>query len=284
MMAEIIDGKKIAEEIEKNIKAELDALEKKYSKRPCLAVILVGENAASKIYVQKKEEACDAVGVLFKKIELPEATTEQELIKIIRELNNDNKIHGILVQLPLPTHIDSRKIINTISPTKDVDGLTAENMGNLLLNNEKILPCTPLGIITMLKKIGVGVEGKNVVIVNHSKIVGRPLAAMLLNRNATPTICHIKTKDLKSQTLDADILVTATGVPGLIKADMVKNGAVVIDGGIKKVGEKVVGDVEFESVLKKASYITPVPGGVGPMTVAMVLVNLVELFKEQIKK
>ena len=283
-MAEIIDGKKIAEEIEKNIKAELDALEKKYSKRPCLAVILVGENAASKIYVQKKEEACDAVGVLFKKIELPEATTEQELIKIIRELNNDNKIHGILVQLPLPTHIDSRKIINTISPTKDVDGLTAENMGNLLLNNEKILPCTPLGIITMLKKIGVGVEGKNVVIVNHSKIVGRPLAAMLLNRNATPTICHIKTKDLKSQTLDADILVTATGVPGLIKADMVKNGAVVIDGGIKKVGEKVVGDVEFESVLKKASYITPVPGGVGPMTVAMVLVNLVELFKEQIKK
>ncbi len=283
-MAEIIDGKKIAEEIEKNIKAELDALEKKYLKRPCLAVILVGENAASKIYVQKKEEACDAVGVLFKKIELPEATTEQELIKIIRELNNDNKIHGILVQLPLPTHIDSRKIINTISPTKDVDGLTAENMGNLLLNNEKILPCTPLGIITMLKKIGVGVEGKNVVIVNHSKIVGRPLAAMLLNRNATPTICHIKTKDLKSQTLDADILVTATGVPGLIKADMVKNGAVVIDGGIKKVGEKVVGDVEFESVSKKASYITPVPGGVGPMTVAMVLVNLVELFKEQIKK
>lgn len=283
-MAEIIDGKKIAEEIEKNIKAELDALEKKYSKRPCLAVILVGENAASKIYVQKKEEACDAVGVLFKKIELPEATTEQELIEIIRELNNDNKIHGILVQLPLPTHIDSRKIINTISPTKDVDGLTAENMGSLLLNNEKILPCTPLGIITMLKKIGVGVEGRNVVIVNHSKIVGRPLAAMLLNRNATPTICHIKTKDLKSQTLDADILVTATGVPGLIKADMVKNGAVVIDGGIKKVGEKVVGDVEFESVSKKASYITPVPGGVGPMTVAMVLVNLVELFKEQIKK
>jgi len=284
MVAEIIDGKEIAREIEENIKSEVEKLKKKYEAKPCLSVILVGENPASKIYVRKKEEACGRVGIEFKKIELPESEEEEEIIKIIKKLNSDSNVSGVLVQLPLPRHIDTKKVIDVISPYKDVDGLTKENMGNLILGDEKISPCTPLGIIKMLEKIGISVEGKDVTIVNHSNIVGRPLAAMLLNRGATPTVCHKKTRNLKKHTLEADIVVTATGVPGLIKEDMIKDGAIVIDGGIKKIGEKIVGDVDFEAVRKKASYITPVPGGVGPMTVSMVLFNLVQLFKAQLSK
>jgi len=268
----IIDGKKMAEEIKEELKVRI----KKLSKRkiiPTLAIVMVGQNPASKIFTRNKQKASEEIGMNSNLYEYPENMKEKNLINLIKKLNRDKKVHGIIVQLPLPKHIDEKKVLKTILPEKDVDGLSPVSIGNLLLGNELIAPCTPKGIIRMLEKMKIPVEKKNVVIVNNSNVVGKPLAMMLTNRFATVTLCHVKTKYLREHTKKAEILITATGVPNLIKKGMVKEKAVVIDGGISYKEGKVCGDVDFENVKDLASYITPVPGGVGPMTVAMVLEN-----------
>jgi len=271
-MVVVIDGKRIAKEIREELKKRVEKLKEKNIK-PTLAIILVGDNPASILYITNKQKAAREVGIECIIHKFSEEAEEEEVLGLIQRLNEDEKIHGIIVQLPLPKHLNEQIILDSISPEKDVDGLTPFNAGNLSLGNERIAPCTPKGIIKLLEKMKIEVEGKNVVIVNNSNVVGKPLALMLTNRFATVTLCHVKTKDLKEHTKKADILITATGVPCLIKADMVKEGAVVIDAGIKYSEKRIEGDVDFENVKKKASYITPVPGGVGPMTVAMVLEN-----------
>ncbi|MDI6826446.1 MAG: tetrahydrofolate dehydrogenase/cyclohydrolase catalytic domain-containing protein [Candidatus Aenigmarchaeota archaeon] len=271
-MVVIIDGKKIAEEIMEGLKPRIQKLKKK-NIIPTLAIVMVGDNPASRIYIRNKQKACEEIGMNSNLYEFPESMKEEKLMALIQELNNDKKIHGIIIQLPLPKHMDEKKILSTVSPEKDVDGLNPVNIGNLLIGNEYIAPCTPKGIIKMLEKMKIPVEKKNVVIVNNSNVVGKPLAMMLTNRFATVTLCHVKTKHLKAHTKRAEILITATGVSNLIKKDMVKEGAVVIDAGVCYKEGKVHGDVDFENVKDIASYITPVPGGVGPMTVAMVLEN-----------
>jgi methylenetetrahydrofolate dehydrogenase (NADP+)/methenyltetrahydrofolate cyclohydrolase len=268
----IIDGKKISEEILEKLKPRVQRLKKK-NINPTLAVVSVGDNPASKIYIENKQKACEKIGIGSNLYEFPENVKEEKLLVLIQQLNNDKKIHGIIVQLPLPKHMDEKKILSTVSPEKDVDGLNPANVGNLLTGNEHIAPCTPKGIIRMLEKMKIPIEKKNVVIVNNSNVVGKPLAMMLTNRFATVTLCHVKTKFLSQHTKKAEILITATGVSNLIKKDMVKEGVVIIDGGICYKDGKVYGDVDFENVKNIASYITPVPGGVGPMTVAMVLEN-----------
>jgi methylenetetrahydrofolate dehydrogenase (NADP+)/methenyltetrahydrofolate cyclohydrolase len=271
-MAVIIDGKKISEEILEGLKPRVQKLKKK-NINPTLAIVLVGDNPASKIYISNKQKACEKIGIGSNLYEFPENIKEEKLISLIQQLNNDKKIHGIIIQLPLPKHMDEKKILSLVSPEKDVDGLNPINVGNLLIGNEYIAPCTPKGIIKMLEKMKIPVEKKNVVIVNNSNVVGKPLAMMLTNRFATVTLCHVKTKFLSQHTKKAEILITATGVPNLIKKDMVKEGTVIIDAGICYKDGKVYGDVDFNNVKDIASFITPVPGGVGPMTVAMVLEN-----------
>jgi len=270
----VINGKEISSGIKEKVRKEVEEL-KKEGITPGLATILVGENPASQLYVRLKGKACEGAGIHSENYELPEGASEDETIELIRELNSNNSIHGILVQLPLPKNLNAQKIMNEISPEKDVDGFNPVNMGNLLIGNEGFVPCTPKGIIRMLDHENVGLEGKDCVIVNHSPVVGKPLAMLLLNRDATVSVCHVKTRDLERFTREAEILVVAAGVPKLITADMVKEGAVVIDVGINKTGDGIVGDVDFESVKDKASLITPVPGGVGPMTIAMLLENTV---------
>lgn len=275
-MAKIISGEELAKKIREKIKKEVAKLELK----PCLAVILVGENPASKIYTDLKEKACKEVGIVSKKFEFGEGTEERCVIDKITELNEDAEVDGILVQLPLPKKFEANKIVNSISPDKDVDGLHPLNLGKLSTKEEGIVPCTPKGIIKLIENEKIKLEGKEIVIINHSRVIGRPLVNLLLNRDATVSVCHVKTKDLKKHTEKADIIITATGVPKLISAEMVKEGAVVIDAGFSKKGKKNVGDVDFEGVKEKAS-ITPVPGGVGPMTLAMLLENCVELYKKR---
>ena len=267
----IINGRKIAAEIKDRVREEVESMETK----PGLATVLVGDDPASQLYVRLKGKACEEAGIKSEKHEFPGDAKEREIIELIRELNSNSSIHGILVQLPLPKHLNSQKIMAEIAPEKDVDGFNPVSMGNLMIGNEGFVPCTPRGIIGMLEHEKVELEGKDCVIVNHSPVVGKPLAMLLLNREATVSVCHVKTKDLGRFTRDAEILVVAAGVPGLIKADMVKEGAVVIDVGINKTEKGVVGDVDFEAVKEKASLITPVPGGVGPMTIAMLLENTV---------
>lgn len=277
MSAKIIDGKKISEEIKKKIVKEVSELKQK-GIEPALAIISVGENYASKIYIRNKQIACKEVGISTAINNFPEETKEKDLLDLISNLNKDPRIHAVLVQLPLPKHLDDNKIIEAINPEKDVDGLHPKNFGRLLEGDETIVPCTPKGIMRMLEHERINLEGKDVVIINHSKIVGKPLALMMLNRDATVTVCHAKTKNLVQHTKRADILISAVGKPCFIKKDMVKKGAVVIDVGISNKG-KLCGDVDFDSVKETASYITPVPGGVGPMTVASVLENTVLLAK-----
>ena len=271
-MVVLIDGKKIADEIIERLKSRVQKLKKK-NIIPTLAIVLVGDNPASKIYIRNKQKACEEAGINSILYEFHENMKEEKLIELIQQLNKDAKIHGIIVQLPLPKHINEKKILSTVSPEKDVDGLNPVNVGNLLIGNESLVPCTPKGIIKMLEKMKIPVEKKNVVIVNNSNVVGKPLAMMLTNRFATVTLCHVKTKFLSQHTKKAEILITATGVPKLIKKDMVKEGVVIIDAGISYQEDKIYGDVGFDEVKDIASYITPVPGGVGPMTVAMVLEN-----------
>jgi methylenetetrahydrofolate dehydrogenase (NADP+)/methenyltetrahydrofolate cyclohydrolase len=266
----IIDGKALAEDVE----AETRERAKTLAGRgivPGLATVLVGENPASQMYIRLKHSACSRVGIRSENVVLPPEGTEKELIARIQELNSRPDINGILLQLPLPRGLSPAKAMMTIRPDKDVDGFHPQNMGALLLGAEQLVPCTPLGIIYALERLGKKLEGAEVVIVGHSNVVGKPLAAMMLNRNATVQVCHVFTRDLARHTRDAEILIVAAGVPGLIKKEMVRSGAYVFDVGINRVGDKTVGDVDFDRVLEVAAAITPVPGGVGPLTVAMLL-------------
>lgn len=280
MAAEIIDGKAVAQKIRAGIKAEVARLKTK----PGLAAILVGENPASKVYVDIKRKTCDEVGIHSELYKLPEATAENELLRLIEKLNSSKKIHAILVQLPLPNHINEEKVFSAIALEKDVDGFNAINVGKLVAGKEAAVPCTPKGVIRLLEEYKVNIAGKNAVVIGRSKIVGKPVALMLLNRNAAVTVCHSKTKNLAQHTKQADILVVAAGKPRLVTAEMTKEGAAVIDVGINRVGGKLIGDVDYERVKEKASYITPVPGGVGPMTVAMLMENTLDLFKKKVNQ
>ncbi|HOP54030.1 MAG TPA: bifunctional methylenetetrahydrofolate dehydrogenase/methenyltetrahydrofolate cyclohydrolase FolD [Bacillota bacterium] len=280
----IIDGKALAKEKRAEIAKQVEALKEK-GVTPGLAVVLVGEDPASQIYVRNKHKACEEVGIYSRKITLPEETTEEELLKIIDELNNDPEIDGILVQLPLPKHIDPDKVILSISPDKDVDGFHPVNAGRLLTGQDGFSPCTPLAVMELIKSAGVDVSGKEAVVVGRSNIVGKPVSMLLLRENATVTICHSRTKNLADVCRRADILVAAVGRPEMITADYVKEGAVVIDVGINRVGEKkVVGDVAFDEVKDKVAQITPVPGGVGPMTITMLLYNTLLSAQKRVSK
>jgi methylenetetrahydrofolate dehydrogenase (NADP+) / methenyltetrahydrofolate cyclohydrolase len=281
MTAAIIDGKAIAAKIRGEISAEVAELLKK-GVRPGLAVVLVGEDPASKVYVSMKEKACTDTGMLSEEYKLPAETPEAELLALVEKLNNDSKIHGILVQLPLPKHINTEKVLELISPHKDVDGFHPYNVGRLVVGKPLFQPCTPYGVMVMLKETGVDLTGKEVVVVGRSNIVGKPVAMMCLQQNATVTVCHSKTKDLAQKVGAADVVIAAVGVPEMIKGDWIKEGAVVIDVGVNRVGEKkLVGDVEFEAASRRASAITPVPGGVGPMTITMLLYNTLQSAKKQ---
>lgn len=273
----IIDGVQASLVIKKHLKNEIE----KDNLTPCLAVIQVGDNKASNIYIRNKKRACDEVGIKFIELKLPETISEAFVISEIERLNNDLSVNGILVQLPLPDGFDAGKIVNTISPLKDVDGLTYPNVGNLVLENDCLVSCTPLGVMELLKMYNVSLSGKNVCIVGRSNLVGKPLIQLLLQNDATVSICHSKSKDIKNYTKMADVLIVAAGHPNLITKDMVKEGSVVIDVGINKENDSLVGDVNFDEVSKKASLITPVPGGVGPMTVTMLLKNVVKAYRIQ---
>ncbi|MGC2166538.1 MAG: bifunctional methylenetetrahydrofolate dehydrogenase/methenyltetrahydrofolate cyclohydrolase FolD [Gallionella sp.] len=275
MTAQIIDGKTIAQQVRAEWKMRADALKSK-GITPGLAVIIVGEDPASKVYVANKVKACAELGLHSEHIVMSADTPEATLLGKIAELNNDPRIHGILVQLPVPKHIDSSKVLNAISPEKDVDGFHPENVGALVTGNMRFAPCTPYGAMKLLEKCGVSIEGKHAVVVGRSNIVGKPMALMLLQHNATVTICTSKTVDLAKHTRDADILVVATGRPKMITGDMIKPGAAVIDVGINRMSDgKLCGDVDFETARKVAGWITPVPGGVGPMTITMLVANTV---------
>ena len=273
MSAILIDGKKIAAETRAEI-AEAVAAQKAAGATPGLAVIIVGENPASQVYVRNKHKACGEVGMYSEVIEMPGDTTEEVLLAKIAELNDDDRIDGILVQLPLPKHIDEEKVINAIRPDKDVDAFHPVNTGKIMIGNPDFLPCTPAGVMVMLKKTGIDITGKNCVVVGRSNIVGKPMALLLLGANGTVTVCHSKTKDLGAVTREADILVVAIGRADFITGDMIKEGAVVIDVGMNRREDgKLTGDVDFATACERASYITPVPGGVGPMTITMLLQN-----------
>ena len=273
-MAKIIDGKKISAETRSNIASDVTAFRNNYGFAPGLAVIIVGENPASQVYVRNKKKACDEVGMHSVVFEMPESTTEAELIEKINELKNDSAIHGILVQLPLPGHINESNIIAAIPPEKDVDAFHVVNTGRIMLGNYDFLPCTPAGIMEMLKHENIDPSGKECVVVGRSNIVGKPMAMLLLHANGTVTVCHSKTKNLADVTRRADILVVAIGKANFITGDMIKNGAVVIDVGMNRNADgKLTGDVDFNSAEPVASAITPVPGGVGPMTITMLLKN-----------
>lgn len=275
----ILDGKKIAGEIKAELKIEVLELKEK-GIVPGLAVIIVGNDNASKIYVKNKKLACEEIGINSKVFELEEKTSQEKLLELIQKLNADEKVHGILVQLPLPIHIDSEKIILAIDPRKDVDCFHSENIGKLFLNLPGFLPCTPAGILEIFERYDINISGKDVVIIGKSNIVGKPLALMLMNKEATLTICHEKTKNLKEKCLEADVIITATGQAGLITADMIKRDVVIVDIGIHRNEDgRILGDVNFSEVAKLVSAITPVPGGVGPMTIAMLLKNTIKSAK-----
>jgi methylenetetrahydrofolate dehydrogenase (NADP+) / methenyltetrahydrofolate cyclohydrolase len=280
MTAQLINGKEIAQSVRNGISEEVEQL-REIGIIPGLAVILVGDNQASRTYVKNKQKACQELGIHSVLIELPDTLTQAELSGKIQELNEDSSIHGILVQLPLPPHIREKEIIETISPEKDADGFHPINIGRMMTGQDAFLPCTPHGIMVMLEHIGYEIEGKHAVIVGRSNIVGKPAGQLFLNKNATVTYCHSKTKNLPFYTRQADILVAAVGIRDTITADHVKEGAVVIDVGMNRNDEgKLCGDVSFEEVSRKASYITPVPKGVGPMTIAMLLKNTVKAAKK----
>ena len=275
----LIDGKKIAAELREELRQEVVGLKAKHSKIPGLTVILIGDMAPSQIYVRMKEKAANEVGLKSEVIRYPEAVEEKTVLDKIEELNKDESISGILVQLPLPKHIDKQKVIETILPGKDVDGFHPMNVGNLSSGYESSVPCTPLGCYLMIKKIEPNLSGKKAVMIGRSNLNGKPMAQLLLKENCTVTITHSKTKDLKAECLEADIIVAAVGIPELVKADWVKKDAIVIDVGINKTENGIVGDVAFEEVSKVAKALTPVPGGVGPMTIACLLKNTIECFK-----
>lgn len=278
-MAKLIDGKRISQEIKDELKAEVAALAQQ-GKTASLAVVQVGADPASSVYVRNKKNACAYIGIGSESYELPEETTEEELLVLIQELNQKEEVHGILVQLPLPAHIDEEKVILAIDPSKDVDGFHPQSAGALMIGSKGFLPCTPAGVIQLMKRSGVEMEGKNCVIVGRSNIVGKPMAMLMLRENATVTVTHSRTKNLKEVCKQADILIVAIGKPKFINEEYVKEGAVVIDVGIHRLeGKKLCGDVDFDAVEPHVSAITPVPGGVGPMTIAMLMDNCVETMR-----
>lgn len=279
-MTEILDGKNLAKKIKSEIKEEVAQLKAKTGKAPGLAIVLVGENPASKIYVNSKIKGCKEIGIESFAHFLPEDVTEEKLLTIIDELNRDERVNGILVQLPLPAHINEQKVIAAIALEKDVDGFKPENLGLLFLNDKRSLhSCTPAGIMRLLDEYKIDLCGLDAVIVGRSNIVGKPLAGLFINRSATVTLCHSRTKNLKEKTRNADVVVMAVGKAKLLTEDMVKDGAIIVDVGINRTESGLVGDVDFEKVAPKAKYITPVPGGVGPMTVAMLFHNTLKAFK-----
>jgi len=278
----IIDGKKVSSQIIENIITEVKALKLKTEKSPGLAVILVGDDPASAVYVRNKNKTCTKIGFQSFENILPSDTSELILLNLIDELNNNENVNGILVQLPLPKHISSHKILKAIKPEKDVDGFHLENVGRLVTGNAAFKPCTPAGIIQLLDYYNIDLEGKNAVVLGRSNIVGKPVAFLLLEKNATVTICHSRTKDLSTITRQADVLIAAIGKPNFVTADMVKDDSVIIDVGINRVDGKLVGDVDYQVVSQKVSLITPVPGGVGPMTIAMLMANTLQSFKNSL--
>ena len=278
----IIDGKKTAADLRSNLKNEVDNLKKKFNRVPGLTVILIGEYAPSKIYVRNKEKSAVEIGLKSEIIKYPDTVDEKTVLEKISELNKDENVSGILVQLPLPKHINNKKIIDAIDPNKDVDGFHPNNVGNLSSGYESSIPCTPLGCHFLIKKIEPNLNGKKAVVLGRSNLNGKPMTQLLLKENCTVTIAHSKTKNLKEECLKADILVVAVGIPKLVKGDWVKKGSIVIDVGINKTEEGIVGDVDFDEVSKHAKAITPVPGGVGPMTIACLLKNTIECFKRSL--
>ena len=275
----IIDGKKEAADLREEIKKEILEIKKKINKNPNLTVILIGDFTPSQIYVRNKEKNSTEVGITSNVIKYPKEVKEKEVLDKINELNNDKNISGILVQLPLPEQISKEKIINAINPKKDVDGFNPINVGNLASGYKSIVPCTPLGCLLLIKKVEKNLSGKHAVIIGRSNLNGKPMAQLLLKENCTVTVVHSKTNNLQEECLKADILVAAVGVPNLVKKDWVKSSAIIIDVGINKVGDKIVGDVNFEEIKDNIKAITPVPGGVGPMTIACLLKNTLECFK-----
>jgi methylenetetrahydrofolate dehydrogenase (NADP+)/methenyltetrahydrofolate cyclohydrolase len=295
MSAEILNGKSLAADMRLDIASQVADLKEKTGITPGLGVILVGVDPASTSYITAKERACEEAGMYSEDVRLPAETTENEILALVQKMNNDPKINGILVQLPLPKHISESAVINAIAPEKDVDGFTPVNVGRMMIGQTCFLPCTPHGIIQMLLKAGVETSGKNAVVVGRSNIVGKPVAQLLMRKaeggNATVTVCHTGTKDLKSFTLQADILVVAAGRPNTVTGDMIKPGATVIDVGVNRIpdetrprGYRLAGDVDFESAKERASLITPVPGGVGPMTITMMLYNTLESARRATEK
>ncbi|MFQ5445141.1 MAG: bifunctional methylenetetrahydrofolate dehydrogenase/methenyltetrahydrofolate cyclohydrolase FolD [Nitrospinales bacterium] len=283
MSAQILDGKKVSLKVRDQIAGEVAELKSRLGKVPGLAVVLVGEDPASKIYVRNKNKTCRAIGFESFEHYLPADTSEDDVFSLVNQLNHDASVNGILVQLPLPSHINSERILEAIDPAKDVDGFHPANVGRLVGNRPGLVPCTPAGIIHILDEYKIDIEGKHAVVLGRSNIVGKPVAFLLLHRNATVTICHSRTKDLHKVAASADLLVAAIGKPGFVTGDMVKKGAVVIDVGINRVDGKLTGDVVFDEAAKNASCITPVPGGVGPMTIAMLMCNTLKAFKDQNK-
>jgi methylenetetrahydrofolate dehydrogenase (NADP+) / methenyltetrahydrofolate cyclohydrolase len=276
MSAQIIDGKKVAADIQEDLKKKIADLKAK-GIEPCLAVVLVGENPASKKYVASKEKTCVQLGITSIAHKIPETTTQEELMKLVDNLNSDKKVHGILIQLPLPKGLDEKEVMNRIAPEKDVDGFGPQSLGSLVLDEAGFLPCTPHGAMKMLGAYGIDPSGKHAVVLGRSVIVGKPLALLLLRKNATVTICHSRTADLKGECLRADILCVAIGKPKFVKGDWIKEGAAIIDIGINVTEEgKIVGDVDFDAAKERAGFITPVPGGAGPMTIAMLMYNTVK--------
>jgi methylenetetrahydrofolate dehydrogenase (NADP+)/methenyltetrahydrofolate cyclohydrolase len=292
MSAKIISGTEIAKEIRVEIKQEIAELTKKHDLTPGLATVLVGDDPASKVYVGQKDKSCNNLGIYSKMIHLPGDTSEEDLLKLVDELNNDSNIHGMLVQLPLPKHINETRVLYAIDPNKDVDGFHPVNVGKMVIGEKCFLPCTPHGVLELLSRSEIKTEGAEVVIVGRSNIVGKPVLNLMLQKrpsgNATVTLCHTRTKDISFHTKRADILIVATGHPKTVTGDMVREGVVVIDVGVNRIGETpegkaiLVGDVEFDSVKEKAAAITPVPGGVGPMTIVMLMKNTVEAARNKL--
>lgn len=282
-MYKIISGKEVSEAVKLRVSDEVKEL-KANGIEPCLAVILVGDDPASRVYVNNKKKACEFCGIRSLEYVLPAETTEEELIALVEKLNEDKTVNGILCQLPLPKHLDEKKVLNLIKPEKDVDAFHPENVGHIMIGDFNFLPCTPAGIMEMLRYEKIDLDGKNCVVIGRSNIVGKPMAMLMLKENATVTICHSRTKNLKEIVAGADVIVAAVGRPNFVTADMVKDGAVIIDVGINRMDDgKLCGDVDFEACKEKASYITPVPGGVGPMTIATLMQNTITATKIQSK-
>lgn len=284
MTATIINGREIAKELRSKIAKEVQQLKKKYNTEPLIATIVIGDDPSSDVYQKLRSAACREVGIGQKLLRFDTNVSEKTLVKTIQDLNNDSSVHGIFIQYPVPAHLSPTTLMSTVTPSKDVEGINPQNLGKTLLGDEVLVPCTPLSVLTILAHEQIPLKGKDIVIVNHSTIVGKPLAALLLNRNATVVISHVFTKDLKTYSTKADILITGAGVQNLITKDHIKEKAIVIDVGIIETKNGICGDVDFESVKKKASLLTPVPGGVGPVTIACALSNMVKTYKNCVEK